>query len=283
MCLPLSRPGAPTGSTDDRWIGGVASGVARHRPSGALGADRPRRADRLRWLRALCCTPDCAAGPTTRTRSPRDWPPPPGREARRAPEGRLADYGPLVAVGAIAIGVLLAVTMATGQTLALGCSCSPAPSLPAAGRRGAAPALARPVAAHGPDQGHRRRRRMAGLPPHRCRPPAPVAAITLFSLRWGSLSVALNVGLAAAFGSTTSASASWWGHGCSASPPTSARSARRGSGSEERADVAAHLHDSVLQTLALIQRSAGDATTVPPRARAGTRPAFLAVRGGRPG
>src|SRR5206468_2121330 len=29
--------------------------------------------------------------------------------------------------------------------------------------------------------------------------------------------------------------------------------------SEERADLAAHLHDSVLQTLALIQRNAGDA------------------------
>ena len=37
--------------------------------------------------------------------------------------------------------------------------------------------------------------------------------------------------------------------------------------SEERADVAAHLHDSVLQTLALIQRQAGDATTVAQLAR----------------
>src|SRR5437763_1030103 len=37
--------------------------------------------------------------------------------------------------------------------------------------------------------------------------------------------------------------------------------------SQERADVGAHLHDSVLQTLALIQRSAGDAGTVAALAR----------------
>jgi signal transduction histidine kinase/phage shock protein PspC (stress-responsive transcriptional regulator) len=37
--------------------------------------------------------------------------------------------------------------------------------------------------------------------------------------------------------------------------------------SQERADVAAHLHDSVLQTLALIQRQAGDAATVSQLAR----------------
>jgi signal transduction histidine kinase len=41
--------------------------------------------------------------------------------------------------------------------------------------------------------------------------------------------------------------------------------------SQERADVAAHLHDSVLQTLALIQKSSGDATTVARLARAQER------------
>ncbi len=41
--------------------------------------------------------------------------------------------------------------------------------------------------------------------------------------------------------------------------------------SQERADVAAHLHDSVLQTLALIQKSAHDPTTVARLARAQER------------
>ena len=40
---------------------------------------------------------------------------------------------------------------------------------------------------------------------------------------------------------------------------------------EERADVAAHLHDSVLQTLALIQKHAGDSRTVATLARAQER------------
>ena len=41
--------------------------------------------------------------------------------------------------------------------------------------------------------------------------------------------------------------------------------------SQERADMAAHLHDSVLQTLALIQKHAGDAETVATLARAQER------------
>ena len=49
---------------------------------------------------------------------------------------------------------------------------------------------------------------------------------------------------------------------------------------EERADIAARVHDSVLQTLALIQRRADDPQKVVQLARAaGTRAAFLAVRG----
>ena len=91
----------------------------------------------------------------------------------------------------------------------------------------------------------------------------------LFSLRSGSLSVALNVGLAAAFGIL--------GLGFMVGPwllrlssdLSEEREARVRS--EERADVAAHLHDSVLQTLALIQRSAGDPATVTRLARAQER------------
>ena len=49
--------------------------------------------------------------------------------------------------------------------------------------------------------------------------------------------------------------------------------------SQERAEMAAHLHDSVLQTLAMVQRSAGDPTEVAAhRASSGARAARMARR-----
>ena len=104
-----------------------------------------------------------------------------------------------------------------------------------------------------------------------------ITAITLFSLRSGSLTVALNVGLASALGIV--------GLGFMVGPwlfrlssdLSEEREARVRS--EERADVAAHLHDSVLQTLALIQRSAGDACDGDQAgAGPGARPALVALR-----
>ena len=115
-----------------------------------------------RWSRsaasARCCTPDCGCScrrSGTPTRSPRASTRPPGRaSAAGAAKRRLTDYGPLVAVGAIAIGVLLLVTLATGQTPrprpAAARRCRRRAAV-VAGRRGAAPALARPVAPDGPD------------------------------------------------------------------------------------------------------------------------------------
>ena len=187
-------------------------------------------------------------------------------------ERRLADYGPLVAVGAIAIGVLLLVTLVTGQSLSFG------PLLLA----GAGVAVLWWQA----DEAQRQR----WIDPSRRMNPVRaivggggwrawlriaaglmllIAAIVLFSLRSGSLRVALNVGLAAAFGIL--------GLGFMVGPwllrlssdLSEEREARVRS--EERADVAAHLHDSVLQTLALIQRSAGDPATVTRLARAQER------------
>ena len=109
----------------------------------------------------------------------------------------------------------------------------------------------------------------AGVPPDRRRAADLVSAIMLFSLRSGSVEVALNVGLAAALGIL--------GLGLMVGPwllrlssdLSEEREARVRS--EERADVAAHLHDSVLQTLALIQRSAGDAPRSSRLARAQER------------
>ena len=96
-----------------------------------------------------------------------------------------------------------------------------------AGRRGAAATLARPVATDGPGQGHRRWRGMAGLPAHPWGPPAPCSGdrrrspCAWATCPWRSTSDSL-------LRSASSASASWWVRGCSGSPRTSARSARHG-------------------------------------------------------
>jgi signal transduction histidine kinase/phage shock protein PspC (stress-responsive transcriptional regulator) len=194
-----------------------------------------------------------------------------GKRTRRR-ERRLVDYGPLVAVGAIAFGVLALVTFATGQTFAV------APAL--LGVAGVA------VLWRQADEAQRERwlDSSTRINPLRAVIGAGgwaayvrigagllllVTAITLFSLRSGSLQVALNVGLASALGIV--------GLGFMVGPwlvrlsadLSEEREARVRS--EERADVAAHLHDSVLQTLALIQRSAGDAATVTRLARAQER------------
>ena len=192
------------------------------------------------------------------------------RTGRR--ERKLTDYGPLVAVGAIAVGILLLITIATGQTLAIG------PLLLAAGGIS--------VLWWQADQAQRDRwqDRSGRLNPLRAVVGGGgvaayvrigvgvlmlVSAIMLFSLRTGDVGVALNVGLAAALGIL--------GLGFMVGPwlfrlssdLSEEREARVRS--EERADVAAHLHDSVLQTLALIQRSAGDGQTVSRLARAQER------------
>ena len=96
-----------------------------------------------------------------------------------------------------------------------------------------------------------------------------VLAVLLFSLRGGSLSVARDVTVAALLGVV--------GLGIVIGPwvfrlaaeLTAERSERVRT--QERADVAAHLHDSVLQTLALIQKNPGDAATVARLARSQER------------
>jgi signal transduction histidine kinase/phage shock protein PspC (stress-responsive transcriptional regulator) len=273
---PTYAPRRAYRSTDDRWLGGVASGLAQHLGLPVLwvrmglvalvafgGFGAVLYAGLWMFMPAQRHTVPLAPGLDAATRQGK-------RTGKR--ERRLTDYGPLVAVGAIAIGVLLLITLATGQSLSVG------PLLLA----GAGVAVLWWQA----DEAQRQRwidpsRRMnplraivggggwrawlrigAGLM-------LLIAAIVLFSLRSGSLSVALNVGLAAAFGIV--------GLGFMVGPwllrlssdLSEEREARVRS--EERADVAAHLHDSVLQTLALIQRSAGDPAAVTRLARAQER------------
>lgn len=96
-----------------------------------------------------------------------------------------------------------------------------------------------------------------------------VAALAVFAVQTGQAGVARDVMLAAALGVLGLAlTVGPWLFRL-ASDLTEERAARVRS--QERADVAAHLHDSVLQTLALIQKHADDGRTVAKLARAQER------------
>lgn len=262
-------------ASDGGMIGGVAEGVARHLgvpvlwlrigllASVALGGLGVVLYGAL-WL-VLPAEPDPAPGAPGLDAATRQ-----GRRGG-SPARRLADHTPLAAVGAIAVGALLALGLATGQTLSLG------PLVVAA--------LGVALLWWQADQAQRERRADDARRVHPVRAVVGaggtaaylriavglvlvVLAASLFALR-GGLAVALDVGMAAAVAVL--------GLGLVAAPwlvrlaadLSSEREARIRS--EERADVAAHLHDSVLQTLALIQRSSGDPATVARLARSQER------------
>ena len=85
-------------------------------------------------------------------------------------------------------------------------------------------------------------------------------SLVLFAFRGGSIAVARDVAVAALLGVIgIGIVVGPWIYRL-ASDLTAERAERVRT--QERADVAAHLHDSVLQTLALIQKNAGDGTTV---------------------
>ncbi len=96
-----------------------------------------------------------------------------------------------------------------------------------------------------------------------------VVALLLFAARTGRVAAALDVVLAGVLGVVGIALTLGPWLTRILSDLTTERAARIRS--QERADVAAHLHDSVLQTLALIQRSAADPGTVTRLARAQER------------
>ena len=96
-----------------------------------------------------------------------------------------------------------------------------------------------------------------------------VTALALFSLRGGSISLARDVSVAALLGVVgIGIVVGPWIYRL-ASDLTAERAERVRT--QERADLAAHLHDSVLQTLALIQKNASDGPTVARLARAQER------------
>ncbi|HEU4810604.1 MAG TPA: ATP-binding protein, partial [Nocardioides sp.] len=96
-----------------------------------------------------------------------------------------------------------------------------------------------------------------------------ITAMSLFAFRGGSLAMARDVTVAAALGVVgIGIVVGPWVYRL-ASDLTAERAERVRT--QERADVAAHLHDSVLQTLALIQKNSHDAPTVAKLARAQER------------
>jgi signal transduction histidine kinase len=186
--------------------------------------------------------------------------------------GRLGDLGPLVATGAIALGVAAFFALATGQgglfwPVVLGIAgvavlwrqadeAQRERWMDSTGRIGAV----RAVVGLGGFASYLRLFVGALL---------VVSAIMLFSLTSGDWAAARTVGLAAilCFVGLGFIVGPWLVRLSSDLSEERAERIR----SQERADVAAHLHDSVLQTLALIQKSAHDPAAVARLARSQER------------
>jgi signal transduction histidine kinase/phage shock protein PspC (stress-responsive transcriptional regulator) len=261
-------------ATDDALLGGVAAGLARHLRLPVLwvrigflvaatfgGFGIVVYAGLWMMLREQPHFETAAPGVDAATRQGRR----PGRIRV------LSDYGPLVAMGAIALGVLVLVTTLTGRTLTLWPALLAIAGIGLLWRQADEAQRERwldtsrisPLRVLFGDGGWAAYARVAaGIF-------LLVAAITTFSVRSGNWNAALNIGVATLLGIL--------GLGFIAGPwllrlshDLSEERAERAR-AEERADVAAHLHDSVLQTLALIQKSAADPTAVSRLARAQER------------
>ena len=195
------------------------------------------------------------------------------RQGKRPPRVlRLADYGPLVAVATIGLGVVLLVAMTTGRgaflwpmLLAVGGIAVLWKQADEAQRERWVDStgrinVVRAVVGGGGAASYLRLLVGALM---------VIAAITLFSVGGGGWSAARDVGIASTLGILGIAfiAGPWLFRLSSDLSEERAERVR----SQERADVAAHLHDSVLQTLTLIQKSANDPTAVARLARAQER------------
>ncbi|MGH3414001.1 MAG: ATP-binding protein [Marmoricola sp.] len=276
--VPAVAPRAPRRAcraTDEALLGGVAAGLARHLHLPVLRV-------RIAFLVAAALSgfgvvvyaglwmvlPDAAHFADTT----------PGlaaasRQGRRAGRVRpLADYGPLVALAAVAIGVLALVTGLTGRTSVIWPAMLAVAGVAVLWRQADEAQRERWVDSTGRITPLRALLGSGGWAAY-ARILAGVAllvgAITVFSVRTDNVRIALNVGLAALLGILGLAFilGPWLLRLSSDLSEERAERIR----SQERADVAAHLHDSVLQTLALIQRSAADPARVAQLARAQER------------
>lgn len=274
---PTGAPATPKAyrSTEESYVGGVAAGLAEH-----LGLP-------VLWIRVAFVLLTMMGGfgallyaglwmvlPAQRHFD--DAAPGLAAAGRQGKRGRrplnLADYGPLIALGVIGLGLALLVAMATGQGTVL---------WPVILGFGGIAILWRQA-----DEAQHQRwvdstdrigvlkavvggggaaswvRLVVGAV-------MLVGAITLFSVGGGGWGAARDVGIAATLGvlGISIIVGPWLFRLSSDLSEERAERVR----SQERADVAAHLHDSVLQTLALIQKSAQDPSAVARLARSQER------------
>jgi signal transduction histidine kinase/phage shock protein PspC (stress-responsive transcriptional regulator) len=271
----LTEPPKAFRSTDDRLLGGVAVGLARH-----LGADLTmvRGAFVLLsllggfgialyaglWLILPAGTHLEVAAPGLEAAT---------RQGKRQGRGRrLEDVGPLVALAAVAIGLVVLMHGVVGGSvlfwpLLLGVvglavlwrqadEAQRERWIDSTGRID----LFRAVLGRGGSAAYVRLAAGVGL---------LAGALILFAAQTGQIGVARDVLVAGALGVAGLALmvGPWLFRLTGDLSEERAARVR----SQERADMAAHLHDSVLQTLALIQKHAGDARTVATLARAQER------------
>jgi signal transduction histidine kinase len=185
---------------------------------------------------------------------------------------RLTDLGPLVATGAIALGIAAFLALATGQGTLFWPVLLAVAGVAVLWRQADEAQRERWLDSSGRINVVRAVVGVGGLASYLRLLLGGfllVGAITLFSLGSGDWAAARNVGLAAilCFIGLGFIVGPWLFRLSSDLSEERAERIR----SQERADVAAHLHDSVLQTLALIQKSAQDPATVARLARAQER------------
>ncbi len=273
--VPPASTRRATRDTQDTLIGGVASGLARHLGLPVLwvrlafvvgiafgGAGIAFYAGLWLVLPTDERFQDEAPGLASASRTGKR----PGRVRR------LTDAGPAIALGALGIGMVFLVEVIFGQgalfwPVVLGVAgiallwrqadeAQRERWLDAGGRVN----LIRAVFGNGGWAAYARVAAGLGL---------LVTAIVVFSVRSGDVSAAGDVIVAALLGTLGLAIVigPWMFRLASDLGDEREERVR----SQERADVAAHLHDSVLQTLALIQKNSSDAATVARLARAQER------------
>ncbi len=263
-------------STDDRLLGGVAAGLARHLAvpvlhvrigfllAAALGGLGVVAYGGL-WL-VLPSDPHLEESSPGLEAA--------GRQGKRPRHrGRLQDMGPLVALAAVALGGLFLVQglvgggsflfwpvlLAVVGVAVLWRQADEAQRerwLDSSGRVD----LARAVVGRGGAASYARLAAGAGL---------LVTALVMFAVQTGPVGVAWDVIVAGVLGVAGLALVAGPWLFRLVGDLSEERAARVRS--QERADVAAHLHDSVLQTLALIQKHSGDGRMVATLARAQER------------